>query len=575
MVDAKGMASAHRGIGDMSARGWLSDGAPQLHGAGDALAPRVSMITRSRPSVLAALLASTSFISPILNDPWTNQIRPSLAASPRLASAPIPRAHAGEPAPTRIRTTEAEQSLPDVNSPPIAVGDADGDGARHPIIPPEFADKLETLNWRAEDSSGPKKSDAASDRDKSDHDSADGGDDEFLAFWHGDIPIEDSRPWAVHGIMPEVGCGLLSGQWGTYKTFIADDVAAAFMTGTPIFDSNIDRRGGVLFYAAEGETEVAIRIQAAMENRCSSMAAAPFDPKHAPFAWLTPAKLPLCLLDPRSVQGFVARCRRIDAEMRQRFGVPLALIIIDTVVATAGYKRPGDEYDTTLGARLMKEGLTVIAHETGTFVLGIDHFGKDADTGTRGASSKEDNADTLLAALGTKDITGVVTNPRLVLRKVRGAAGGREYPFSVRLVDLGLDAKGQPSTTLVIDWNAAADETGQQQKEDGWGKSSSMVTLRRCLMNVNFQEEGTEIRPWPDAAPVRAVKCDAIENEFRKSYVARSGTPSAAEEAKRKAFERALADAQQRNLIGYRTIDGIDWVWIATNQQVRRGPSGK
>jgi hypothetical protein len=310
--------------------------------------------------------------------------------------------------------------------------------------------------------------------------------DSFIAFWHGDVAVENSRPWLIHGTMAEVGCGLLSGQWGTYKTFIAKDLAAAVMTGTPIFGSEIDRRGGVLFYAAESECEVAIRIQAAIENRWRDMTEPQFDPKRAPFAWLTTEKLPLCLLAPKNVEQLVKLARRVDAEMQARFSLPLTLIIVDTVVATAGYKKSGDENDPTIGTRVMTEGLAAIARQTRTFTLGIDHFGKDAETGTRGASSKEDNADTVLAALGTKDITGNVTNPRVVVRKVRGGVGGREYAFSTREVDMGVDPKDRKITTLVINWAKLQQEIKQNKQIDGWGKSDGMTTLRRCIMNVNF-----------------------------------------------------------------------------------------
>jgi hypothetical protein len=140
-------------------------------------------------------------------------------------------------------------------------------------------------------------------------------------------------------------------------------------------------------------------------------------------------------------------------------------------------------------------------------------------------------------------------------------------------VEKGHDAKTRPLKTLVIDWDAAAPETTQKKEGDGWGKTDGMDTLRRCLMSVNFQEEGTEIRPWPDGPPVRAVKCDSIEAEFRKLYVARSHTAEAADEAKRKAFDRALKAAQKRNLVGYCTIDGTDWVWLGTSQQSSQGPA--
>ena len=43
--------------------------------------------------------------------------------------------------------------------------------------------------------------------------------------WHGDVDLQESRPYLVQGIVPEVGIGLISGQWGTFKTFTALDIA--------------------------------------------------------------------------------------------------------------------------------------------------------------------------------------------------------------------------------------------------------------------------------------------------------------------------------------------------------------
>ena len=36
--------------------------------------------------------------------------------------------------------------------------------------------------------------------------------------WHGDVDPLESRPQLINKVLPEVGCGLISGQWGTYKT---------------------------------------------------------------------------------------------------------------------------------------------------------------------------------------------------------------------------------------------------------------------------------------------------------------------------------------------------------------------
>ena len=77
--------------------------------------------------------------------------------------------------------------------------------------------------------------------------------------------------------------------------------------------------------------------------------------------------------------------------------------------------------------------LRTVAQELGCFVLGIDHFGKSLEAGTRGASSKESSGDLVLACLADKQISGSVTNTRLAIRKHRGGQQGQEYPFTLRM----------------------------------------------------------------------------------------------------------------------------------------------
>jgi hypothetical protein len=381
--------------------------------------------------------------------------------------------------------------------------------------------------------------------------------DGFVAFWHGDADVKTSRPWLVFETIPEVGVGLLSGQWGTYKTFVAMDLACAIMSATEIFGSAIDRRGGVLFFAGEGETEVPIRLQASIDNRCPELA------KAAPFAWLTPAKLTLNLLDPSSINAFIARAKQVDTLMRARFDLPLVLIEIDTVAATAGFAKSGDENDAVLGARLMKAGLGEIARRTGTFVLGLDHFGKTAETGTRGSSGKEDNADVVFAALGEKSITGIVTNPRLAVRKVRGGAAGREHAYSTTIVSPSCDAQGRSDRTLAIRWAKTADDeaTGAKAKDKRWSKS--LTLFKRKLTNA-IDDAGKEIRPYPDGPVVRAVDSKIVRVEFCKEYpVDDDSTAEQKKETRRQAWGRAIKDAQSGTLIVVREIEGIQYIWLA------------
>ena len=171
-----------------------------------------------------------------------------------------------------------------------------------------------------------------------------------------------------------------------------------------------------------------------------------------PFAWIDDCPR---LLDPGAVKVLAALAREAADRMQKDFGVPLALIIIDTMADAAGYARSGDENDAAL-AQLVMHRCAQLAQLTGALVLGVDHFGKAIETGTRGSSAKESRADVVLALLGDKAISGEVTNTRLAVRKSRGGPGGRELPFGVRSVDLGTDENGEPITSLVIEWSGQA-----------------------------------------------------------------------------------------------------------------------
>src|SRR5262249_11155927 len=98
--------------------------------------------------------------------------------------------------------------------------------------------------------------------------------------WHGEDLGTPVRAWLVNGLLPETGVGLISGQWGTYKTFVALDLAAAIMAGLAFIDYPITRNGGILFIAAEGASEISTRLEAVLKAKY------PNHTNRLPFAWL-------------------------------------------------------------------------------------------------------------------------------------------------------------------------------------------------------------------------------------------------------------------------------------------------
>jgi hypothetical protein len=110
-------------------------------------------------------------------------------------------------------------------------------------------------------------------------------------FWHGDVDYRASRPQLVQDVIPEVGHGLWSGQWGTFKTFGALELAHSCMSGEPFLGYEIMRRGGVLFIALEGAGEVPIRLQGVIEDRGNRVRTVTLArPSGSPPSWRSCAK---------------------------------------------------------------------------------------------------------------------------------------------------------------------------------------------------------------------------------------------------------------------------------------------
>jgi hypothetical protein len=362
--------------------------------------------------------------------------------------------------------------------------------------------------------------------------------------WHGEEENSVHRAWLVDGLLPQTGVGLISGQWGIYKTFVGLDLAAAVMVGPAFIDLPITRQGGVLFVAVEGASDISIRIEAVHKTKYPDYTG------RLPFAWIDECPR---LLGPKATEKLADTANKIAEQMQRDFGVPLALIFVDTVVDAAGYAKPGDENDAAVNQIIMRR-CADLSRLTGALVLGIDHFGKAVETGTRGSSAKEGRADVVLALLGDKDISGKVSNTRLCVRKNRAGPTGAEFPFTVRVINLSAD-----ESSLVIDWGAPETTIG---KDSDWGRGKGVKLLRRILMTL-MTDAGADIRPFADGPIVRALKVELVQAEFHKSYFGGGEGKKAKRDAKSVAFRRAIQDAMDKGVVVTRELNGEDYAWLA------------
>ena len=126
--------------------------------------------------------------------------------------------------------------------------------------------------------------------------------------------------WLIKNILPETGAGLISGQWGTYKTTVALDLAVSVMTGTPFANRYaVKRPGGVAYFALEGIGGLASRLTAIAHTHDSTGA--------LPFAYRgdCPALTAADALDKLTIM-----IEDATRQIQDRFNVATVLVFIDT-----------------------------------------------------------------------------------------------------------------------------------------------------------------------------------------------------------------------------------------------------
>jgi hypothetical protein len=239
--------------------------------------------------------------------------------------------------------------------------------------------------------------------------------------------------------------------------------------------------------------------------------------------------------------------------MMQDFGLPVVMVIIDTAGKAAGLSKSGELNDDAV-AKIIMSTLAEASIQTGTLFVGVAHFGKNVETGTKGSTGFEDDSDVVLALLGDRGINGIVNNPTLCARKRKSGPNGEEFSFQTE------EAKVGPEKTLTIRWTDAAAAARQKKKDDPWALKS-LRCLHQAITNA-LVDCGSQQRPYPDGPTVKAVDLEIVRTEFYKTYPA-TGDETTKTDVRRKAFNRAIGTADHKRLIGTRDIGPTTFIWLA------------
>ena len=225
--------------------------------------------------------------------------------------------------------------------------------------------------------------------------------------------------WLVRGVLPTEGIGALYGASGSGKSFLALDMLAAVARGGDWFGCR-SKPVPVLYLGLEGEAGIAQRVKAHQK-------------KNGPL----PGNFRVML---QSLDIRLAADRADLVLAARAAGCTGGVCCIDTLNRAA----PGaDENDAAAMGAIIGAAKALQA-ALGGLVLLVHHTGKDASKGLRGHSS-------LHAALDVAiEVSREGDRRAWKLAKSKDGADDDAHPFSLNVVELGVDEDGEPITSCVV-----------------------------------------------------------------------------------------------------------------------------
>jgi AAA domain-containing protein/primase-like protein len=358
----------------------------------------------------------------------------------------------------------------------------------------------------------------------------------------GDAPASAPRE-LIKKLIPAYGIAVTGGQPSAGKTFIEMHKAVCLAKGLPFFGHKITERVGTIFVAAEGRALIPNRFAAALAK--ASIV------ERLPIAWIK--ELP----DFSSADGirlFVRRLKALDERFQGDFGARLGQVVIDTVAASFGMKDEDDNAEATKVCNVMR----TIGEQTGALMAPVHHYGKNPESGLRGASAWKGSADLVQGVLADIDpLTGRASNRELVCAKARDGEQGPIAPFALEFVALGLDPDGEVYGSCCV---IPAD--GQSRFDKPAGQTKSQRAIRDAIAEA-IDSCGKTIVPRAGMPSVKAAKVADVRAEFERRYAVAEADPAKAAHAKYMAFKRAL-DRLSPSQFAAGAAEGADWIWMIT-----------
>jgi hypothetical protein len=338
-------------------------------------------------------------------------------------------------------------------------------------------------------------------------------------------------PALIANVLPAAQVSVLFGPSNSFKSFLAIDMLCSIASGRAWHGLAVEQ-GPVLYIVTEGAHEaVAKRIVGWFEDK-----ALPIEVGNAAIGII---KVPVIMNRIGDVDALIATIRE---------GLPGCKLAVFDLLAGS---MEGSEADSEIVTAWVR-GTQRLADELTCTQLHVTHSGYSDATRGRGHSHLWGSFSTRLKAEGDPDARTTFLS---VERHKDWDAAGLGWSFDLVQIPVGTGHE----TTLVPRLRKGSSGAGATRPMRKVPKG--LQVLRQSLDAV--MDAASEIRPFSDGPPVKAVPLDTVRDEFNRRYPGGSGDDLQKANTRQKAWTAVLllaVDATNGQAC-YRQIGEDEWIW--------------
>ena len=333
-----------------------------------------------------------------------------------------------------------------------------------------------------------------------------------------DEPVE----WLIQDVLPRRGFSALFGPPGSFKSFIALDIAHSIATGTGWMGKEVSTPGAVLYICGEGHGGIGARIRACRLHHKTELGAKVYVIRHQ--------------LNLRSSKEDIQQLQLAISNLVQREAIRFELVQIDTLARAFGGGNENDSSD--MGAFIAS--LSKIQRLLDCALQIVHHVGKDITKGLRGHSSLLGALDTELELQrldGTLQDNHIAGSGNITITKQKDGSDGAKYGFRMVKVNLDNGRLGFDNTqSLAVEaadiavnvQQVGLNRTGQG-KHQGKAMSAFVESLRETdrIQNTKFGSKRVALvsvwreKVWRGLGKTGEIKSQ--DSDFRSIWRAATG----------------------------------------------------